>query len=1388
MAESEVSDTMSGKCRIIIAIAMLACLLSMVSCLTFNPDHGTGEQPEQKTGKRDAQSEIFTKVKGNASREKVLLSNKIRCVAADDNNVWVATDRGVSRLLRQENEWIHYSTSGGLASDDVQTIAIDNNLVWFATADGVSQYDASSGKWKTFKKREGLSSDTVQCIAVDGNYVWFGTDNGLNRYDKRIDSWALRNKKDGMSTNNIESIAVEAEYVWVGTQPDRQRDRGNFWDEGPRGRGKPGAGVNRYHRRTDSWNTYSKADGLADDKMTTIAVGEDEVWFGTRDDGVSLYSKTDQTFVKSYTKTDVLSSDKINSIAVDGSQVWFATANAGAQRYLKTVNTWVKYTVDDGLASNNVTWIAVHGNEVWFATYESGLSRYDKISNKWVTYVKSDSLADNDLKVVKADSSGRMWIGTGLGLSVYDPQNREWLNYQRKDGLVTDYIMDVEMDNEAVWIGTSRGVGHLDEKTGKWKFYNHNNGLTKDFVTSLVHAGGDLWAGSQGGFFRFKADEDKWIDVGTDFGLSDQLITDLAFDGNAYLWIGTDDGIWRYELDGGKATRYGTDEGLASGHVNSIVVAGEGLVYAGTQRGLCIYKDGAWEKAPLDIPNENIRALALDGKTLWLGTMAGLAKYDREQNQAEMVNIDGGPPNCNIRYIYIKGDSLWLGTTAGLLQISKADGSLIEEYRASLVKEPFRESSVSNIEFDGDYVWFSNWMASTNGAIVRYDRKDKTWRRFSRIDILQDTKARAPSEVRRILVTDQYVWFATDYGLLRYDKSLDTWKRYTMEDGLALNDLKYVVETAKSVWTSTSGTIDVSRYDKKTEKWEVIDLPPVPGRPESMGWLEYMESDGSNVWFGSWSRICGLRQYNEEEDKWYFHTRKVGLSQTSVEWISIDGDRVWVAHGWRSNAPLSYYDKSSKKWTMLSSGTIPGAARKIIVGEKSVWVIAESRGPDSVARYDKINDEWTIVKPKSGYMGNATDLVEDGDYVWMSTFNEGINRFHMASGTWSNFNDRTGLLQNHVNERALKVDDRYLWAGTPRGLSMYDKKTETWTSYSNAETLIGNEVRAVVADERYVWCGTSQGLSRYDKQYGTWTNFRKKGGRQFISFGRDSWSFWEPEDEDSLVDNDINSLAIDDRYLWVGTKNGASRYDRIADRWDRYNRHTGLPNEDIAAIVVDGYDVWAGTGAGLSKYPRMSDDPNAWVTYSSGIEIKPMVVSEEYAKSMVSDKIWSLAADGKYVWVGTRIGLSQYDKGRDTWTTYTREDGLASDAVSSIAVAENQIWFGSDNGVTMYDKNSQDWTIFTADQGLSSDKITCIATDGDEIWFGSFDTGVTRYNMKTKEWRIYTKKEGLAHNSVISIAIDGNLVWFGTSRGLSRYDKTTNTWTTFTQFYGQEDV
>ncbi|MFQ6043951.1 MAG: hypothetical protein ACE5PV_24120, partial [Candidatus Poribacteria bacterium] len=130
---------MCRRYKIIIMTITLIWLSFILSCFTFTPPHHRAkEQAGQEAVTTNTGSDEFVKVKGNVKREKVLLSNKVRCVAADDNNVWVATARGVSRFSRKDEAWFHYTDSSGLVSDDVQAVALDGNLVWFATSAGVS--------------------------------------------------------------------------------------------------------------------------------------------------------------------------------------------------------------------------------------------------------------------------------------------------------------------------------------------------------------------------------------------------------------------------------------------------------------------------------------------------------------------------------------------------------------------------------------------------------------------------------------------------------------------------------------------------------------------------------------------------------------------------------------------------------------------------------------------------------------------------------------------------------------------------------------------------------------------------------------------------------------------------------------------------------------------------------------------------------------------------------------------------------------------------------------------------------------------------------------------------------------------------------------------------
>ena len=1392
----------------LLAFASVLCLVSFLlsSCMSLSPRQEQVKQTELPAEIDVAGADLKpdrakTGEDSALTYKNALISNVIRDVAADETSVWIATDRGVSMLDRSTNTWRHYTKDDGLGSDNVSAVAVDvgttraSSILWFGTDDGVSRYDVSSGSWRTFKSKDGLKGNEVSCIAIDGDYVWFGTDGGLNRYDKNIDSWAARTKKDGLSADNVTAIAITGDYIWVGT----------LW-----------SGVNRYDKTTDSWNTYSKKSGLIDTEITTIAAVDNFIWFGTSKSGISLYDKTNQAFVKNHTKTDVLSSNDIRAIVPDGNHIWIGTANGGAHRYIKAVDTWVRYTHDDGLASDNITCITVHKNEIWFGTYDSGVTMYDKLSNKWTQFVRADTLPSNDINEVTCDAQGNLWVATVKGVARYSPEENEWTRYGKESGLTTDFATTVVADGSSVWLGTARGLATFDMASDQWNYYTSGNGLAHDFITSLKISDREaqdmtqvsslksktVWIGTNNGLFYLNASESE------EFGRVDELagraVTSIAHDGD-FLWIGTAEGLWEYNIDEQKARLYTEAQGLADDHINTILSWGGGNIWIGTRGGISAY-DGSKdafrdvEGSSAVLPSSNIVTMSYDDRSqrIWIGTPGGLSSFDTQTHRwMDLNSVDEGDfSGRNIRSISVGEDCLWVGTASGLAEYHKHDDSW-REYKAFMTREPLREDSVSNIEFDGHYVWFSNWSDSRNGAIVRFDRRTNTWQWFGRETILKNIEAKSMTQIRRVVVDDNAVWFATDYGILRYDKADDTWEHFTTEDGLADNDINYIACGDSVVWASYWNTkqltgAEISKYDKKGRKWETMQVQYLVYERE---FVYSIAADGDDVWISVSS--SGVRRISKDGEQTRY-TKEDGLDQNYVEWITVDGDEIWFAHrpwGRGGGSSITRYKKATDEWEIYSSNDVLNQdyIDRITATERYVWIIYRwSEG--GVTVYDKKMDEWSTIKPRGdrhGWRSEIEDIAEDGDYMWIGTDGDGVKRFHMASGTWTTFDYSTGLLMNDVNNNSLKVDERYVWVGTRRGLSRYDKITESWTNFTKRDALADDRVFAVVADDRYVWCGTSEGLSRYDKTYGAWRNYRHGGDFYYDRDGDYSHEEREKMREmsrNSLIDDSVSALAADNRFLWVGTREGANRYDKVTDRWDRFERENGLPGEDISSIVVDGYDVWMGTNAGLGKFPRMSDNPNAWVSYTSGIEIRPTAMEKEYAATLVSNEVWCVDADDDYVWTGTMRGVSRYDKKKDVWVTFTVEDGLPTNEIGSVRVDSRRVWFGSDDGVVVYDKDSHDWMIFSTDDGLSSDRITCIARDDKYLWFGTFDAGIMRFDKDARTWKSYSKKDGLAHNRIFSVAVDGGQVWVGTQRGLSRYDKAKDTWTTYTEHGDSEDV
>ena len=101
-------------------IGLICVVLLFSSCMTFSPPQAR-KQKQMSEKQKGTDADILQAAKKGVSvtRQNVLISNHINAISADENNVWIATDQGVSRFDRKNNKWMHYTKEDGLGADNV---------------------------------------------------------------------------------------------------------------------------------------------------------------------------------------------------------------------------------------------------------------------------------------------------------------------------------------------------------------------------------------------------------------------------------------------------------------------------------------------------------------------------------------------------------------------------------------------------------------------------------------------------------------------------------------------------------------------------------------------------------------------------------------------------------------------------------------------------------------------------------------------------------------------------------------------------------------------------------------------------------------------------------------------------------------------------------------------------------------------------------------------------------------------------------------------------------------------------------------------------------------------------------------------------------------------
>ena len=1274
-----------------------------------------------------------------------LLSDRILSLAVDSRYLWVGTDRGLSRYDKAGGRWSNFTVKDGLAHNHVLSIALDGLQVWIGTRDGVSRYEISTSTWTRYMPRDGLAGREVSSIAVDSRFIWFGTPNGLSRYDKETNSWARKREEDGLAGDFVTQIVIDDDYIWVGTEN----------------------GVSRYDKLTDSWNNYDKDSGLIDNSVTAIAADEDSVWFGTENKGLSRYDQRNSEFVRAYTKRDRLTSDQINALAVDGTSLWLGTADSGVQRYILSVNTWREYTAETGLSSNHITAIAADGNVVWFGTYEHGLVRYDLRHETWRIYNEIKALSDNDVKDIFLTEES-VWVATRSGL------------------------------NQAIYLESAGNSTILN-----WRTLSKAEGLADNYVTTVVKVGEDLWAGTPRGLGVRRGNEDRWRFFTTKDGLAHDFVTCVAWEPANRATEGNEQGERTEEWKGGKDnnTPYASQSHHASRFTHHV-----SRLWIGTRAGLSTYEpqNQKWNTHPSKLQISGwINDIRLDDNFVWIATTDGLVYHNRSAGVSGKLTKKDGLPSAVINTVAIGRDSVWIGTLSGLAQIDKSfiTPHVSRPDMSKIVVPTHRDSALRNAR---DFGFHNN--------------------------------------VRAIVVDDDTIWIGTPLGLAKYDTTEDLWTHYTRENtnkGLASDNVKTISKDGDKIWVGTIA--GVSCFDKTTSKWSK-HVAATTTEVLHSNWVSKLAEDGDGLWFGNWkdstagaivryngqtdtfrffskedlplksierpiTRIHaltvgknevwvgtngGVLRYNKATDMWHHYTTAEGLPNNEVWTIVLDDPHLWTAH---VGGVVSRYSLETDVWQTYE--IVPSVEWSnigtIAVDPRYVWVTTVWEG---IKRYDKLTDQWSSITEAHGLGNNETnDLLVDGDFIWVTGWGD-ASRYDRRTKEWEIFSSQRVL--SDVNFGIDKgLDGVWLsysgWGGDGAIASKYHNTTDSWTTLKlpQMEGVEFDRTKQVVETVDAVWfAADEQGLARYNKAAKDWTFFSKENG---------------------LASNDLieYSLVVDDRYAWLGTAGGLSRYDLKKEIWTTFSRSPltrTLRESKVYAIAAEARYVWLATTNGLHRYDKQTD---RWFA--------PRLKEEDDERDG-TPSVTCLAIDEKYAWLGTNKGVLRYDKAGDRWETYTVENGLPSNTVRDLDVRGYDLWISTDRGVATFNRLSDDpnaWESHTQAlevkgmsddkqyaQTLLSDDVRCVAVGEEMVWFGT-DKGTCQYDREKKTWEALSTdvsvldeigpgsaedpdnreiQRNLLDTSVI--VIDGKDIWFGTGKGATKYNLESGDFVTYTRSDG----
>ncbi len=399
----------------------------------------------------------------------------------------------------------------------------------------------------------------------------------------------------------------------------------------------------------------------------------------------------------------------------------------------------------------------------------------------------------------------------------------------------------------------------------------------------------------------------------------------------------------------------------------------------------------------------------------------------------------------------------------------------------------------------------------------------------------------------------------------------------------------------------------------------------------------------------------------------------------------------------------------------------------------------------------------------------STIETDSKNTIWIGTETDGLFRVQYIDNQAKVTNHLSGEdefseIENGVI-RAIQEDiNGILWVSVENtGVSLIDieqKDTKdlviatTKHEARNQNGLSSNSIFAIYRDNRDdLWLGT----------YGGGINFYNHKGINFLHY-RNS-----PQDQYSLINNDVNFFYEYRDHIYIGTQGGLSIFDPQSQSFENFTKVNNNPGKKKSDAV---WSITANNNGGILI--------GTWAGGVSVFDPATKKFESFLPEIFAQSNIFSIIQDSEnIIWIATMgSGLYSYNPVTEEIKNYITDINdpysISNNWVRQVFEnSRNELWVSTSSSLDLFDRSSDKFLHFTSNindtTSISGRGAYIIFEDSKKnMWFGT-DAGLNHFIREDSSFAYYQEDDGLPNNSVKGIVEDskGNL-WLGTNKGISK--------------------